>query len=796
MRRLKKLSFIILAAAVIGLTAILFFACDKNAQTSSYTIEYISQTGGSITGTSIQTVKHGENGTQVVAVPDTGYEFVKWSDGKTEAERTDYNITENKSYTAEFKKKTYTITYIAQKGGNITGTLVQTVKHGESCTQIVAIPDYGYEFVKWSDGKTEAKRTDSNISKNKTIIAEFRKKTYAVEYSALDGGNITGTLVQTVKHGDNCTQVVAVPDIGYEFVKWSDGKTEAKRTDSNITENITYTAEFRFLFAGGEGDSDNPFLIDSYKQFLSIKKYPYNCYKLTSDLDLTNIEHIQLFTDRKAAFNGEFDGDGHSIKNLSVDNGLNYPSLFGIIGVYAYVHDLNIENYSVVARDYDTSNEQYCVGSLAGLSMGGIIIDVNVSGIINGSNLYHDLVAIGGFVGWNCARIERCNANVVINISDIERKYNTNKYYPYAFGGFAGIATAAEMFDCVITAEINLNDSMDSQEPCSANIGGLIGVYFDDGNIEIERSIENVHTIVNITNNMPEVIGGFISQIDHNNKCSITNIINCSSEGQINSLAKVGGFMFEVYGDVRILNCYSKCSISVPQSRVAGFIYEAQGVSMQGCYYQGEIQNPKGFAVGFCYMALKTMMYQCYADIKMTAGYAFGFIHSVAENNIDQCYCTGEITVFIQAVGFIYGIHSSSIRNSYTDVKIDASLIEKAAIRIYSFVGSVMKNSAIENCCIYCDVIGDAAKVDLAIIAKNTDSSLDNCHIFQNQYYDLDNLIINENNNADHSWFTLYENLSDMKYLSNILNTEGDEIWIDTDDNVTKLKYQITGKNI
>ena len=49
----------------------------------------------------------------MTAVPDTGYEFVDWSDGIQTAERTDTNVTADLSVTANFARKSYTLTYTA-----------------------------------------------------------------------------------------------------------------------------------------------------------------------------------------------------------------------------------------------------------------------------------------------------------------------------------------------------------------------------------------------------------------------------------------------------------------------------------------------------------------------------------------------------------------------------------------------------------------------------------------------------------------------------------------------------------
>ena len=70
--------------------------------TPTYTLSYTADTGGSITGSSTQIVYDGNNGSEVTAVPNSGYSFSKWSDDSTENPRTDLNITGDLSFTANF----------------------------------------------------------------------------------------------------------------------------------------------------------------------------------------------------------------------------------------------------------------------------------------------------------------------------------------------------------------------------------------------------------------------------------------------------------------------------------------------------------------------------------------------------------------------------------------------------------------------------------------------------------------------------------------------------------------------
>ena len=68
--------------------------------------------------------------------------------------------------------------------------------------------------------------------------------TYTLTYSAGTNGTLTGTTSQTVNYGVDGSPVTAIPNSGYHFVNWSDESTQNPRTDSDVTENISVTANF------------------------------------------------------------------------------------------------------------------------------------------------------------------------------------------------------------------------------------------------------------------------------------------------------------------------------------------------------------------------------------------------------------------------------------------------------------------------------------------------------------------------------------------------------------------------
>ncbi len=148
---------------------------------AEHTLTYTASEHGSIDGTTPQTVSHGEDGTTVTAVPDTGCSFNSWSDGVETAERTDSSVTEDISVTANFNINQYTLTYSAGENGSISGSTSQTVDYGSDGSLVEAIPDDSYKFIEWSDGSTENPRIDENVTSNLNISAVFDLDTYTIE---------------------------------------------------------------------------------------------------------------------------------------------------------------------------------------------------------------------------------------------------------------------------------------------------------------------------------------------------------------------------------------------------------------------------------------------------------------------------------------------------------------------------------------------------------------------------------------------------------------------------------------
>ena len=253
---------------------------------------YGSSGPGRIEGEVMQFIPDGESARTVTAVPSLGAEFVRWSDGVMTATRTDNSVSDNIEVHAEFKRVTdvFSLKYSAGEGGTIQGETTQEVLVNGSGTEVTAVPDEGYGFIKWSDGVTTATRTDTNITQHLSVTAEFGRK-ITLSYSAGEGGTVQGETTQELIEGTAGTSVTAVPNEGWYFVSWTDGVDTPTRTDtpsyhgnSTISFKATFapyhTVKYIVYGEGGTIQGDTTQLVKPEETPTAVTAVPDEGYKL------------------------------------------------------------------------------------------------------------------------------------------------------------------------------------------------------------------------------------------------------------------------------------------------------------------------------------------------------------------------------------------------------------------------------------------------------------------------------------------------------------------------------------
>ena len=139
---------------------------------NKYVITVTGGAGGTVSGSGSY-----DYGTQqtITATPSTGYHFVKWDDGNTQASRQVSVGASNMSYAATFAINQYAIDATAGAGGTVKGG--GTYNHGAAVT-LTATPNNGYNFSNWSEVGTNVSNSASysfEATKSRTLLASFRK---------------------------------------------------------------------------------------------------------------------------------------------------------------------------------------------------------------------------------------------------------------------------------------------------------------------------------------------------------------------------------------------------------------------------------------------------------------------------------------------------------------------------------------------------------------------------------------------------------------------------------------------
>jgi rhodanese-related sulfurtransferase len=296
-------------------------------------------------------------------------------------------------------------------------------------------------------------------------------------------------------------------------------------------------------YAGGDGTEADPYQIATAEDLIALGETPEDYDKyfiLTADIDLDPnlpgrmvfyeavIARVILNSDPNslsvvgAPFRGVFDGNGHTISHLTIDDGT-CVGLFGCLESEAEVRNLGVVNVNIAAAtssigslvgcNFGIVARCYSTGSISGFSQVGGLIGLNYSGnliacystcIVSGSN------SIGGLVGKNGTqyRYDRPSGSVT---------------QCYSAGRVSGTAWGT---------------------------GGLVGS--SDGAITqcYSTAVVSGHTVV----------GGLVG-------CNYKTVTECYSTGAVTGLDSVGG-LTGILGTA--IACFWDIQTSVQSTSVSG----------------------------------------------------------------------------------------------------------------------------------------------------------------------------------------------------------------------------------
>ena len=352
-------------------------------------------------------------------------------------------------------------------------------------------------------------------------------------------------------------------------------------------------------FAGGKGTKDDPYQIANGSQLAYFakrvnaeeygEKYADTYFELTEDIDLggkewtpvgETVADLIMGGHEYFVFSGNFDGNGYTIKNLTIGTETSPYSgdVCGLFGATSgTIEDVVLENVSInyVGGNHSSGYGFRMGGALVGYSMGDIVnctvIGLDMKAGSDGS--YVALNSIGGLVGIQDGDTTVSHSRVSGKIEESTKKGNV--------GGFVGTlakGSSAKYCGADVSVEVTGNGR-------GIAVGGFVGI--GNGVTIDETLIENCYATGNITG--AEYAGGFVGNI------SGLNISNCYAKGDVSNSFVGASFLGtdaasnNYYGTVK--NCYATGLVSDISSSAYAFAMQdtMNRSTIQNCYYN--IQN-------------------------------------------------------------------------------------------------------------------------------------------------------------------------------------------------------------
>ena len=352
-------------------------------------------------------------------------------------------------------------------------------------------------------------------------------------------------------------------------------------------------------FAGGKGTKDDPYQIANGSQLAYFakrvnaeeygEKYADTYFELTEDIDLggkewtpvgETVADLIMGGHEYFVFSGNFDGNGYTIKNLTIGTETSPYSgdVCGLFGATSgTIEDVVLENVSInyVGGNHSSGYGFRMGGALVGYSMGDIVnctvIGLDMKAGSDGS--YVALNSIGGLVGIQDGGTTVSHSRVSGKIEESTKQGNV--------GGFVGTlvkGSSAKYCGADVSVEVTGNGR-------GIAVGGFVGI--GNGTTTDETLIENCYATGNITG--AEYAGGFVGNI------SGLNISNCYAKGDVSNCFVGASFLGtdaasnNYYGTVK--NCYATGLVSDISSSAYAFAMQdtMKRSTIQNCYYN--IQN-------------------------------------------------------------------------------------------------------------------------------------------------------------------------------------------------------------
>ena len=350
-----------------------------------------------------------------------GYTFEYWTaEGQDTPFDFDTEVTGSITLVAKFKKNTadtVTVTYVY---GNGDDNLVRNVVGGK----VVQIKDpvrENYEFEYWTvEGSDTPFDFDTAVTESIVLVAKWKQAAAKIFWTDENSGAkfvFDGATPTQANIGDTVTfKIKPSPYFtGTPSVTVGTAKVEC---DENGVYSFVVAEEITVSISGlvrdntpiqGRGTAYDPYIITTPAQFKDVidsinninnNKYNKAYIKLGADIDfegeIIDPMGVDLYYDMM--FCGDFDGNGHTVKNFEISDKYYIAGLFGFVNG-AFISNLNVETDIYI----DVPTSGLFVGGVVAYNFASDIVGCTYNGSITLANAVDSStvnIVAGGIVGF------------------------------------------------------------------------------------------------------------------------------------------------------------------------------------------------------------------------------------------------------------------------------------------------------------------------------------------------------------------------------------------------------------
>lgn len=660
LKRIKKVAAVILSAALIT-TELPQTGIAYASETDSYEAQTTDGQEESPTQQEGNTAVNEQEAQEEIeeSTEESGIEQETESVMSTEVE-TESSTETTSTETTELETESTAETTSANPTETETESSTETTSAGttetetESSTETTSVEPTQTESSTESEGTTETETESSTetdtLETEENTETEGTEDSTDIETTEIETTEIETLELETIVMESTETQTsVPVPEV--------DASVHIFKTKNNATSfNVASPRAYASVQDPVE-ISSGQYIIENRDQFMGFLsgKLDYDGCTVTLACNIDMNSETAYFGGR---FAGTFDGNGYSIQNIEVDQGL-----FPVIQSGAVIKNLHISNASMTG--------EYSAGVIAGRNDGTITKCV-VTGNLEATN---NMDYTAGIVGVNEGNIEDCvfsgRITAAANTADAEKD----------IGGIAG-RNNGKIQSCYTTGSINTK---------AAVVAGIAGTNTSRETESIKdcanyMSVEGAYTIAGIVG------------MNEGEVADCTNYGTVRQKNNAQEIGEAGGIAAQnELGTIR--DCYNYAAINGEDKNIGGIAATTSG-AITRCGNTGSVTGLAnvGGVVGLYNGNREHSISECFnqgginGNGRTTKSVGIGgILGSAGESNrvpIENCYNTGNIRVAnaSQYLGGIAGIiYKGSISNCYNAGSVSGEESAYAAMLVGFF---------------------------------------------------------------------------------------------------------------